>query len=92
MTIILYISYMQHNIVIYYYLYYMLVAQSCLTLQSRDCSPPGSSVHGIFQARILEWVAISSPGDLPNSGIEPGSPALQADFLVTEPPGKLYII
>ena len=36
------------------------VAQSCPTLgDPRDCSPPGSSVHGIFQARILEWVAIS---------------------------------
>ena len=38
----------------------LLVAQSCLTLCDRmDCSPPGSSVHGILQARILEWVAIS---------------------------------
>ena len=38
----------------------MLVAQSCLTLCNHmDCSPPGSSVHEIFQARILEWVAIS---------------------------------
>ena len=37
----------------------MLVAQSCLTLcDPMDCSPPGSSVHGILQARILEWVAI----------------------------------
>ena len=37
------------------------VAQSCLTLcNPRDCSLPGSSVHGIFQTRILEWVAISS--------------------------------
>ena len=36
------------------------VAQSCPTLgDPMDCSPPGSSVHGIFQARILEWVAIS---------------------------------
>ena len=36
---------------------YMLVAQSCLTLDDpRDCSPPGSSVHGILQTRILEWV------------------------------------
>ena len=36
------------------------VAQSCLTLQDpMDCSPPGSSVHGIFQARVLEWVAIA---------------------------------
>ena len=36
------------------------VAQSCQTLcDPMDCSPPGCSVHGIFQARILEWVAIS---------------------------------
>jgi len=34
------------------------VAQSCLTLRNpMDCGPPGSSVHGIFQARVLEWVA-----------------------------------
>ena len=38
------------------------VAQSCLTLcDPMNCSPPGSSIHGIFQARILEWVAISFP-------------------------------
>ena len=37
-----------------------LVSQSCLTLcNPMDCSPPGSSVHGILQARTLEWVAIS---------------------------------
>ena len=36
-------------------------------------SPPGSSVHGIFQARILKWVAISSPRDLPDCGMEPVS-------------------
>ena len=40
---------------------------------ARDCCPPGSSVHGILQARILEWVAIASPGDLPDPGIEPTS-------------------
>ena len=50
-----------------------------------DCSSPGSSVHGILWARILEWVAT---GDLPNPGIEPGSPALQADSIPSEPPGK----
>ena len=39
----------------------MLVAQSCLTLcDPMDCSPPGSSVHGTLQARILEWVAVLS--------------------------------
>ena len=51
-----------------------------------DCSPPGSSVHGILQTRILEWVAMPpSPGDLPNPGIEPGSPAFQADSLPSKP-------
>ena len=43
--------------------------------------PPGSSVHRVFQARMLEWVAISSSTDLPDPGIEPTSPALQADSL-----------
>ena len=53
-----------------------------------DFSPPGSSVHGISQARIVEYVAISSPGDLSDPGIEPRSPAWQAEFFTTEPPGK----
>ena len=69
------------------------VSQSCLTLCSpMDCSPPGSSVHGILQARILEWVDISSPGDLPDPGIELGPPVLQADSLPSEPLGKPNII
>ena len=51
-------------------------------------SPPGSSVCGILQARLLEWVAIPFSMDLPNPGIEPGSPALQAYYLPSEPPGK----
>jgi len=49
-----------------------------------DCSQPGSSVHGIFQARILEQFAFLSPGDLPNPGIKPMSlvtPASAADSL-----------
>ena len=49
-----------------------------------DCTLPGSSVHGIFQARILECVAMPSSRDLPDSGIEPGSlkpPALAGRFL-----------
>ena len=53
---------------------------------------PVSFVHGIFQARILEWVAISFPRGLPNPEIEPRSPALQADSLPSEPPGKVCII
>ena len=59
-----------------------------------DCSSPGSSVHGILQARILEWVAISSPRgrDLPDPGIEPASlvsPALQAVLYSLSPWGSL---
>ena len=65
------------------------VAQSCPTLcNPMDCSLPGFSVHGIFQAGILEWVAIPSLGDLPDPEIEPGSPTLQADTLLSQPPGK----
>ena len=52
-----------------------------------DCSWPGSSVHGIFQARILEWVfSFPSPRDLPDPGIEPASlasPTLASGFFTT---------
>ena len=60
-----------------------------------DYSPAGSSVHGIFQAKILEWVAFPSPGDLPNPGIKPtslGSPALAGRFFTTVPFGKPFLI
>jgi len=53
-----------------------------------DCSPPGFSIHGIFQARTLEWVAISFSGDPSNPGIETRFPALQEDSLPSEPPRK----
>ena len=54
-----------------------------------DWRPPGSSVHESLQARILEWVAMPSlPGDLPNPGMEPRSPALPVDSLLSELPGK----
>ena len=70
----------------------VLVAQLCLTLcDPMDYSSPGSSVHEILQARILEWLLFPSPGDLPNSGIKPGSPALSANSLPSEPPGKPQI-
>ena len=69
------------------------MAQSCPILcDPMDCSLPGSSVHGILQARILDWVAISLSSDLPDPGIEPGSPALQADALPSEPPGKSHLL
>ena len=53
-----------------------------------DCSPPGSSVLGIFQTRILEWVTVSSSGDLPDPGIELMSPALAGGFFTTAPLGE----
>ena len=61
--------------------------QLCLTLcNSTDCSLPGSSVHGAIQARILDEWPFPPPGNLPNPGIEPGSPVLQADSLSSESP------
>ena len=63
-------------------------AQSCLTLcDPMDCSLPGSSVHGIFQAGILEWVAIPFSGDLPGPGVEPASLVPPA-FFTAAPPGR----
>ena len=60
-------------------------AQSCLTLHDpMDCSLPGSSVHGSFQAGVLEWGAVA----LPLPGIKPLSPALADRFLLTAPWGK----
>ena len=52
-----------------------------------DCSLPGY-IHGIFQARILEWVAISFSRGSSDPGIKPRSPALQADSLLTELDGR----
>ena len=64
------------------------VAQSCLTLcDPMDCSLPGSSLHGILQARVLEWVAISFSMGSSQPRDQPGSPAVQADALTSEPPG-----
>jgi len=60
------------------------VPQSCLTL--RD--PMDYTVHGILQGRILEWVGFPFSRGSPNPGIEPRSPALQADSLPAEPQGK----
>ena len=70
----------------------MLSSFRCPTLcDPMDCNLPGSSVPGILQARILEWVAVPSSRDLPNPGIETASltsPALAGGFLPLLPPGK----
>ena len=69
---------------------YSLVAKSCLTLcDPMDGNPPGSSVHGILQARILEWAAISSSrGIFPTRGSNLCLLYLAGGFFTTEPPGK----
>ena len=57
-----------------------------------DCSLPGSSIHGISQARILNRLPFPSLEDLPDLGFEPAtpvSPALAGGFFTTEPTGKL---
>ena len=57
--------------------HHCIVVQLCMTLcDPMDCNPPGSSVHGILQVRILEWIAISFSRGSSHSGIEPMSPAL----------------
>ena len=66
--------------------------QSCLTFCNHmDCSPPGSSVHGILQKRIMEWVAISSSrgSSQPRDRTHVSCIGWQV-FHTTEPPGRLY--
>ena len=68
----------------------MCVLIRFLLCDPMDCNMPGSSVHGILQARILDWVAILPSGDL-GPVVEPAfptAPALVGGFFTTEPPGK----
>ena len=68
-----------------------LVAQSCLALcEPADCILPVSSARGISQARISSGLPFSSPGNLPDPGVKPRSPTLQADSLLSEPQGEQY--
>ena len=70
-------------------------AQLCLALfDPMNYSLPGSSVHGILQARILERLPFPPPGHLPKPGIKPTypvSPALAGGFFIIEPPEKRYV-
>ena len=71
-----------------------LQGETELTCDLMDDSSPGSAIRGVFQTRILEWVAISYSRDLPNPGIEPASPAspaLAGRFFTTVPLGKPLI-
>ena len=70
-----------------------LVAQSCPTLcNPRDCSPPGSSVHGILQTRILEWVAMPSSRGSSQPRNRTQVSRLAGDSLPSEPPRSWYPI
>ena len=82
--------YLSHFGIIYFFSCFLLlfsrwvVSDSC---NSVDCDPPSPSVHGISQARILNWLPFLSPGDLPDPGIKPASPSLAGGFFTTKPPG-----
>ena len=64
------------------------VAQLCLTL----CDPMDYTVHGILRQEYWSGLPFPSPGDLPDPGIKPRSPTLQADALPSEPPGKPMLL
>ena len=67
----------------------MLSHSLCPTLcDPMNCNPPGSSVHGISQARVLDGLPFPSPGDFPDPGVKPTSPALTGRFFTTESLGK----
>ena len=70
------------------FFFIQLVSRVWLFCDPLDYSPSGPSVHGI--SRLEHWIGLPflSPGDLSNPGDKPGSPALQADSLSSEPPGK----
>ena len=85
------IEYMGNSMkTLYHGLCVCLVAQLCLTLcDSMDCSPPGYSVHGILQARILEWGAVSFSRESSRPRAQTWFSSLQADALPSGPP-RLY--
>ena len=65
------------------------VTRSCLTLCSPvNCSPPGSSIHEFSRQEYWSGLPFPTSGDHPDPGLEPGSPALHTDSLLSEPSGK----
>ena len=68
----------------------LLVIQSCATVcESVDYSPPGSSIHGLLQARILEWVAIPFSRGSSQQRDQTQVSCIAGRFLLSEPPGKI---
>ena len=76
-----------------FYYRYVCISHSVVSdsLDSMDCSLPGFSIHGILQIEYRSGQHLSPPGALPNPGIEPRSPTLQADSLLSELQGKFYM-
>ena len=67
-----------------------LVTQSCLTLrQTWTIAPQAPLSMGFSRHKYYSGLPVPSPGDLPDSGIKPGSPTLQEDSLLSEPPEKI---
>ena len=97
-------TYIYIHTYIHMYIYYtdthcyihIVVVQSLshvqLVCDPKNCSQPGSSKHGIFQARILEQVAFPPQGAITTQETEPTSPALAGGSFTTEPPGKPFYI
>ena len=84
------VGYMRKKVVFCFF--FFEVAHSCLPLcDPTDCSLAHQAPLSVGFSRQEYWSGLPfpSPGDLPNPGSEPGSPALQADTLPSEPPGKL---
>ena len=70
----------------------VVLTQLCLC-DPMDCSPPGSSVRGIFPSQeYWSGLPFPTPGDLPDSGIKLECPAFVGGFFTTEPPGKIFIL
>ena len=84
MYIYIYSSALSHSV--------MSVTQSCLTLcNTMNCSPQAPLSMGFSRQESCSGLPCPPPGNLPNPGIEPGSPAMQADSLPYEPPRNIYV-
>ena len=78
---------------LYWSILLCLVAELCpAPCNPMDCSAPGSSIHGISQQEYWSVLPFPSPGDLPDPGIKPASPALAGGFYTAEPLGEPILL